>query len=186
MDTHRSWDVCSTCWSPQNLQTYWPWSWCGFQTVLMAACEHCRKTSAKHKRVKVSGLRREAKSSKATPSSTWIHLQKTITKSKYLCSVVWRGLEDLVEERVVPPLDPGPVGLSTHVDLHHRFDVVPRELTGLNDPNTNLREKKKKNKGQNKCWHREATNTSVTLPRRSNRSLLELKPKRMIVFFLLY
>lgn len=55
-----------------------------------------------------------------------------------------RSLEYLIKERVVPPLDPGPVGLSTHMDLHHRFDVVSRQLTGLDDPNTNLRGGKKK------------------------------------------
>lgn len=57
-----------------------------------------------------------------------------------------RSLEYLIKERVVPPLDPGPVGLSTHMDLHHRFDVVSRQLTGLDDPNTNLRGGKKKKK----------------------------------------
>lgn len=48
-------------------------------------------------------------------------------------------LEYLIKEGVVPPLDPGPVSLSTHVNLHDRFDVVSRQLTGLNDPNPNLR-----------------------------------------------
>lgn len=37
------------CWT-QNLHVYRPWSWCGFQTDLMAAYEHCRKTSAKIKK----------------------------------------------------------------------------------------------------------------------------------------
>lgn len=33
------------------------------------------------------------------------------------------------------------------MDLHHRFNVVSRQLTGLDDPNTNLRGKRtKKNK----------------------------------------
>lgn len=30
------------------------------------------------------------------------------------------------------------------MDLHYRFNVVSRQLTGLDDPNTNLREKKNK------------------------------------------
>lgn len=46
----------------------------------------------------------------------------------------------LIKEGVVSPLDPCPVGLSTHTDLHHRLDVVARQLTGLNDPNTDLKE----------------------------------------------
>lgn len=54
-----------------------------------------------------------------------------------------RSLEYLIKERVVSPLDPGPVGLSTHMDLHYGFDVVSRQLTGLDDPNTNLRKKNK-------------------------------------------
>lgn len=58
------------------------------------------------------------------------------------CAILARRcLEYLIKERVVPPLDPGPVGLSTHMDLHHGFDVVSRQLTGLDDPNTNLRGK---------------------------------------------
>lgn len=47
----------------------------------------------------------------------------------------------LIKEGVVTPLDPCPVGLSTHVDLHHGFDVIPRQLTGLDDPNTDLKDK---------------------------------------------
>lgn len=47
--------------------------------------------------------------------------------------------EYLIKEGVVSPPDPCPVGLFTHVNLHHRFDVVAGQLTGLNDPNTNLK-----------------------------------------------
>lgn len=67
------------------------------------------------------------------------------------CAILARRcLEYLIKERVVPPLDPGPVGLSTHMDLHHRFDVVSRQLTGLNDSNTNLRAKKTEQLSQNR------------------------------------
>ncbi|TNN74622.1 hypothetical protein EYF80_015169 [Liparis tanakae] len=48
----------------------------------------------------------------------------------------------LVKEGVVPPLDPRPVGLSTHVHLHHWFDVVARQLAGLDDSDTDLKDVK--------------------------------------------
>lgn len=46
----------------------------------------------------------------------------------------------LVKEGVVPPPDPGPVGLPTHIHFHHRFDVVTGQLTALDDPHTDLEE----------------------------------------------
>lgn len=44
----------------------------------------------------------------------------------------------LIKERVVSLLDPGPVGLVAHRDLHHWLDVVARQLTGLDDPYADL------------------------------------------------
>ena len=35
------------------------------------------------------------------------------------------------------------MGLAAHVDLHHGLDIVSRQLTGLDDPNSNLRDKLK-------------------------------------------
>lgn len=49
-----------------------------------------------------------------------------------------RGQVYLVKERVVSLLDPCPVGLVAHRHLHHRLDVVTTQLTGLDDPNTDL------------------------------------------------
>lgn len=67
-------------------------------------------------------------------------LKKTITGCENSCAnLAWRTLEYLIKEGVVPPLDPGPVSMSTHVNLHYRFDVVSRQLTGLDDSNPNLR-----------------------------------------------
>lgn len=44
----------------------------------------------------------------------------------------------LIKEWVVSPPNPSPVGVSTYVHLNHWFDVVARQLTALDDPNTNL------------------------------------------------
>lgn len=46
MNTASSLDGCSSVWWSQMLHVYWPWSWCGFQTDLTAACWRCRKISA--------------------------------------------------------------------------------------------------------------------------------------------
>lgn len=45
----------------------------------------------------------------------------------------------LIKEGVVSRLDSRPVGLSTHMNLHHWFDVVARQLTGLDDSDTDLK-----------------------------------------------
>ncbi len=90
-----------------------------------------------------------------------IQIQKTLTadsralacsldalKTKYfLCHLLSHGLrvKYLIEEGVVSPLDPCPVGLSAHINLHHWLDVVARQLTSLDDPDTNLKDKEKKN-----------------------------------------
>lgn len=131
MNTNSSLDVYSNlCWT-QNLLMYQPWSWCGFQTDLMATYEHCRKTSAK-KKLKISRLKR--------PAALVIYLKNCVTECENSsANLAWRTIEYLIKEGVVPPLDPGPVSLSTHVNLHYRFDVVSRQLTGLDDPNPNLR-----------------------------------------------
>ena len=47
-------------------------------------------------------------------------------------------LLDLIKVRVVAPLDPCPVGLSTHVDLDHRLDVVSGKLAAFYDPDSDL------------------------------------------------
>lgn len=48
--------------------------------------------------------------------------------------------EHLIKEGVVSLLDPRPVRLSTHVDLHHWFDVVSRKLSGLDDSDSDLKD----------------------------------------------
>lgn len=74
-------------------------------------------------------------------------LKSCATACETSCAILARrSLAYLIKERVVPPLDPGPVGLAAHMDLHYGFDVVSRQLTGLNDPNTNLRERGRKKK----------------------------------------
>lgn len=45
----------------------------------------------------------------------------------------------LVKEGIVSPLYPCSVSLSTNIHLHNRFDVIPRELSPLYDPDTDLR-----------------------------------------------
>lgn len=142
MNTASSLDRPSSVWSPQTLHVNWPWSWCGFQTDLTAACWHCRKTSGQKKK-KFSRLKPTLKSCAAACENSRAILGQRSLEYRYL-----------IKERVVPPLDPGPVGLSTRMDFHHGFDVVARQLTGLNDPNTYLREKKAQ-RWQNQWENRE-------------------------------
>lgn len=146
MNTASSLDGYSSVWWSQTLHVYWPWSWCGFQTDLTAACWRCRKRSAQKQNF--SRLKAMLKSCAAACEDSRASLAR-------------RSLEYLIKERVVPPLDPGPVGLSTHMDLHHGFDVVSRQLTGLDDPNTNLRKKKEKKKDQLSQNQRENKYTQI-------------------------
>lgn len=108
---------------------YWPGSWGAYQTDLMAACGHCRRTSVKIQKLYKISMK---KNLNWTPRRNLLWLSLCVR-------VMW---EYLIKEGVVSPLDPCPVGLSTHINLHHRLDVVARQLTGLNDPHTNLKEMK--------------------------------------------
>lgn len=53
-------------------------------------------------------------------------------------------LSYLIKERIVSTLDSCSVSLAAHMNLHHRFDVVARQLSGLNDTNTDLEDSPKK------------------------------------------
>lgn len=49
---------------------------------------------------------------------------------------LWRDY--LIKEGVVSSSDPGSVGLSAHIHFDNWFDVVSRQLSALNNSNTNL------------------------------------------------
>ena len=44
----------------------------------------------------------------------------------------------LIKEGVIPSSYSSPVGLSAHICFHHRLDVVARQLSTLDNSNTNL------------------------------------------------
>lgn len=104
----------------------------------MGACGRCRRTSAK--------IQKKCIYPSQACSFGWLSSevkfkeplkQKGIFISCRICvRVKW---EYLIKEGVVSSLDPCPVGLFTHTDLHHWFDVVAWQLTGLNYPDTNLK-----------------------------------------------
>jgi len=61
---------------------------------------------------------------------------------KEFCAEELEGGGYLVEVGVVSSPDARPVGLSTHAHLHHRLDVVARELSTLDNTNTDLEKRR--------------------------------------------
>lgn len=51
---------------------------------------------------------------------------------------MWRWSQYLIKERVISSSDSSPVAVFTHIHLNHWLDVVARQLSALNNPNTNL------------------------------------------------
>lgn len=81
MNTASSLDGCSSVWWSQTLHVYWPWSWCGFQTDLTAACWRCRKTSVQKQN----------------------RTQQTESNAEELCRCMWRLLCNFSTEEFRAP-----------------------------------------------------------------------------------
>lgn len=58
--------------------------------------------------------------------------------SHHLLSIGFFLQTNLVEERVISSSDSGPVRLSTYIHLNHWLDVVARQLSTLDNPDTDL------------------------------------------------
>ena len=60
----------------------------------------------------------------------------------------------LIKEWVVSSPGSGSVGMSTHTHFDHRLDVIARQLTTLNNPNTDLLIMENRVKYMNKLLHK--------------------------------
>lgn len=96
----------------------------------MAACGHCRRTSAKSYD-KIIIYLRSALTKSGVYLSVYVHPSNIDPVSKDLR---WY----LIKEGVISSFDASSVGLSTHVYFHNRLYVVSRQLATLDDPDPDL------------------------------------------------
>ena len=64
--------------------------------------------------------------------------RKNIGLARFLLDEELLGGGHLVKVGIISSSDSCPVGLSTHIHLHHRPDVIARKLSTLDNPDTNL------------------------------------------------